>query len=218
MAVPRGLLQGKWPMLGHSSPRVIGLRLVRGCIMIVLALTTSAGAAGRTATTTLDCGANALFVLLRLEGRPVTLAQLEAALPPRRTEGYSMAELADASATLGFRLDGVRFGKGDQVLTRPAIAFFKSAKGGHFAVLRPVGTTGTMVQVIDPPHVSRILDYTVVLSAKSWTGRVLVRRDSWIVRNVVPLLVAVAGCILLVAAFTRGRRTISVQKSATDRA
>ncbi len=184
-------------MLGHSSPRVIGLRLVRGCIMIALALTTSAGAAERTATTTLDCGANALFVLLRLEGRPVTLAQLEAALPPRRTEGYSMAELADASATLGFRLDGVRFGKGDQVLTRPAIAFFKSAKGGHFAVLRPVGTTGTMVQVIDPPHVSRILDYTVVLSAKSWTGRVLIAHDAWVARNKIPLLIASAGCILL---------------------
>jgi ABC-type bacteriocin/lantibiotic exporter with double-glycine peptidase domain len=176
--------------------------------MIVLALTTSGGAAERTATTTLDCGANALFVLLRLEGRPVTLAQLERALPPRRTEGYSMAELAASSAALGFRLDGVRFGKGDQVLTRPVIAFFKSAEGGHFAVLRPVGTTGTMVQVIDPPHVSRIVDYTQVLSAKSWTGRILTARDAWIVRNMIPLLMAVAGWILLVLGLTRGLRTV----------
>jgi ABC-type bacteriocin/lantibiotic exporter with double-glycine peptidase domain len=190
-------------MLGHSKPQGIGLRLVRGFGMMIIALTASGSAAQPAATTTLDCGANVLFVLLHLEGRPVTLDQLERALPPRRTKGYSMAELAAASATLGLRLDGARFDKGDQVLTRPAIAFFKSAKGGHFAVLRPVGTTGTMVQVIDPPRVSRICDYTQVLSAKSWTGRILIVRDAWVLRRKTPLLIALAGCILLVMGLSR---------------
>ena len=83
-----------------------------------------------------------------------------------------MAELAVAARTLGFGLDGVWLDEGDNVLTRPVIAFLKTARGGHFAVLRPVGTTGTMVQVIDPPGVSRIVYYTEVLSATSWTGRI----------------------------------------------
>ncbi len=198
-------------MLDHSSPGWIDLRAVRGCIAIVFALTASGGAAGSTPTITLDCGENALFVLLNMEGRPVDLDELERALPPRRKEGYSMAELAACSAALGLPLDGVRFDKGDGALTRPAIAFFKSAQGGHFAVLRPVGTTGTMVQVIDPSRASQIVDYTQILSAKSWTGRILIARDAWVAQNKIPLLIALAGCILLVAGFARARRAVRVK-------
>jgi hypothetical protein len=95
--------------------------------MAVFALTASAGPFESVAMTNRDCGANAVFVLLHLEGRPVTLAELERALPPRRTDGYSMAELADATGTLGLGLDGVRFGKADKALTRPAIAFLRPA-------------------------------------------------------------------------------------------
>ena len=204
-------------MLGQSNPRRIGLRLVCSCGMLILALTTSGGAAERAATTTLDCGANALFVLFRLEGRPVALTQLERALPPRRTEGHSMAELASAAAALGLPLDGARFGKGDEVLTRPAIAFFKSAEGGHFAVLRPVGTTGTMVQVIDPPHVPRFADYENLFAARSWTGRVLIRRDHWAVRNVLPLILALGACILFGVGLSRGLLTAWTKKSATPK-
>jgi predicted double-glycine peptidase len=196
------------------GPRAIGFRLFRGCVIMVLALSTGGGAAESAATTTLDCGENALFVLLHLEGRPVSLGQLGTVLPPRRQDGYSMAGLAACSAALGLPLDGVRFGKGDGALTRPAIAFFKSAKGGHFAVLRPVGTTGTTVQVIDPARVSRIVDYTQVLSAKSWTGRILTARDPWVIRNMIPLMIAGAGCVLLSAGLSRRLRTPRAKRRA----
>jgi len=156
-----------------------------------------------------DCGVNALFVLFRLERHPVSLDRIISALPPRHQDGYSMRELATAAACLGLELEGVRFGKGDKTLDRPAIAFFKSAKGGHFAVLRPVGTTGTMVQVIDPPRVSRIVDYTQVLSAKSWTGRILIARDAWAARNKIPLLNALAGCVLLVMGLNHRLRMVT---------
>ena len=85
----------------------------------------TAGAAGPEETTNLDCGVNALFILLRLEGRPVTLDRLGSALPPRYPDGYSMAELASAAGSLGLDVEGVRFASGDTVLTRPAIAFLK---------------------------------------------------------------------------------------------
>ncbi|MGC8644430.1 MAG: cysteine peptidase family C39 domain-containing protein, partial [Isosphaeraceae bacterium] len=122
---------------------------------------------------------NALFVLLYLEGRSIPFDRLESALPPHRPDGYSMAELSTAARSLGLPLDGVKLVKGDKPLDRPAIAFFQNARGGHFAVLRPVGTTGTMVQVIDPPHVPLITDYDRILGSKGWTGRILLPSPPW---------------------------------------
>jgi len=198
--------------IGTAAGRVCAW-LVLLCSIATVGPTSSVAAAAPDEETKLDCGVNALFVLLRLEGKPVTLDRLESALPFRQPQGYSMAELAAAGGSLGLRLEGLRLAKGDKGLDRPAIAFLKDAKGGHFAVLRPVGSTGTMVQVIDPPHAPWIGDYDRVLSAEPWTGRVLVRRDAWIVRNMNPLLMALAGCILLVAGLARGWRTLRLQKS-----
>lgn len=125
---------------------------LRAALISILLLTPPprAAAAGPEEATRPDCGVNALFVLLRLEGVPVTLDRLEATLPRRQPDGYSMAELAAAARSLGLSLEGVRFDRGDRPPDRPAIMFLKDGQGGHFAVLRPVGTTGTMVQVIDP--------------------------------------------------------------------
>jgi hypothetical protein len=83
----------------------------------------------------LDCGVNALYLLLRLEGRPATVGQILAALPAHDPRGYSMAELAAASESLGLRLDGLRFAEADPNPGRSAIAFIKDARGGHFTVL-----------------------------------------------------------------------------------
>jgi hypothetical protein len=71
--------------------------------------------------------------------------------------------------------------------------FLKDGKGGHFAVLRPVGTTGTMVQVLDPPNAPWIGDCTQVMSTKAWTGRVLIARDPWPYRHVLAAALASAG-------------------------
>ena len=97
--------------------------------------------------------------------------------------------------------------KGDQGADRPGIVFLKDAKGGHFAVFRPVGTTGTMVQVIDPPSAPWIADYDRVFSSTRWTGRVLVARDPWMFRGAVPLFAGAAGGILLLAALGLTLRT-----------
>jgi Peptidase C39 family len=194
-----------------SVPMLLSYRFL--CSIMLLALFSNASGATSEETMKSDCGVNALFVLFELEGRQVTFDRLERALPARHPDGYSMAELAAASRTLGLRLEGVRFASGDKALNRPAIAFLNDAKGGHFAVLCPVGTTGTMVQVIDSPSAHWIGDYDRVLTARPWTGRILVRRDVWVVRNVIPLLSALAGCMLLVAAFTIWRRTARVQRS-----
>ncbi len=168
-------------------------------VILVLSPAVNAKAAGPEETTKLDCGANALFILLHLEEMPVTYDNLESVLPPRAPEGYSMLELTAAASSLGLCLEGVRFGKGDKALNRPAIVFLQDAKGGHFAVLRPVGTTGTMVQVIDPSRAPWIADYERVFAARSWTSRVLIPLAPWPVRHARHLLFALA-CGTLTAA------------------
>jgi ABC-type bacteriocin/lantibiotic exporter with double-glycine peptidase domain len=174
-------------------------------VFVLLAQALHASAVGPEETTTLDCGVNSLFVLHQLEGRAVTLDHLNSVLPPSRREGYSMAELSAASRSLGLEMEGIQFTKGDKALSRPAIAFLKDARGGHFAVLRPVGTTGKMVQVIDPPHAPWIADYDRVFSARPWTGRLLYPRASWSARYAHPLLLASVCSVLLIAFWPRKR-------------
>lgn len=174
-----------------------GSRLALGLVLALVPATSSQGAETKQETK-LDCGVNALFLLLQFEGRPVTWDRLEAALPARHPDGYSMAELADAATSLGLGLEGVRFVQGDRALDRPAIAFIKDSRGGHFLVLRPVGTTGTMVQVIDPPHVPQIMDYERLFESRAWTGRILLPREPWLARHAVPIVLA-ALCVPLVS-------------------
>ncbi len=182
------------------------LRIWLGIVLLAIP-TMSVWAAEPEETTKFDCGVNALHVLLNLEGRPATVDRLLSALPARHPDGYSMAELAAASKALGLDLDGVRFSRGDKPLTRPAIVFLNDAKGGHFAVLRPVGTTGTMVQVIDPPAVPWIADYDRVVSTKSWTGRILTPREPWALRHARPLLIASVGVVVAAMGFLGWKRT-----------
>lgn len=174
---------------------------------LLLALAPGPSAAQVDETTQLDCGVNALFVLCQLEGRPASLGRVESALPPLQPAGHSMAELISAACKLGLNLEGVQRAKTDRRLDRSAILFSKTPKGGHFAVLRPVGTTGTMVQVIDPPHAPWITDYDRLAMGAPWTGKILIRRDPWVIRNMTPLLMAVAGSILLVMGLSHGLRT-----------
>ncbi len=79
----------------------VGSRLVRlGLILLILHASRVEGA-GPPDTTKLDCGANSLFILLRLEGYPISLDRMDSVLPPRQPQGYSMAELARAARSLG---------------------------------------------------------------------------------------------------------------------
>jgi hypothetical protein len=90
-----------------------------------------------------------------------------------------MAELATASSRLGLPLCGERFTLSDGALDGPAIAYMHNSEGGHFVVLRPVGSAGSMIQVLNPPFTPRILDYEVLLSSNDWTGQLLVPARPW---------------------------------------
>ena len=126
---------------------------------------------------------------------------------PRSRDGYSMAELAEASRVLGLRLDGMQLDRRGARPDRPVIAFFKDAKVGHFAIIRPVGTTGAMCQVLDPPHALRLIDYAEVARMPTWTGRVLAPASPWAIRNAAPLL-AGAGALVVTGAVVGRRRRL----------
>jgi len=164
-------------------------------IWLVLGSALAATATGPVRSYQFDCGVNSLLVLGELEGRPLDVPCLFNALPPRNPAGYSMAELIAASGRVGLPLEGIRLTGEDLSIQEPALFYLEGKPDGHFAVLRPVGVTGKMVQVIDPPFPPRVLDYRQLKAVPGWTGRVLVRREPWYRRSWIPL--SFAGVALL---------------------
>ncbi len=127
-----------------------------------------------------DCGVSSLYILLDLTGRRVELKDLYEALPPRHEDGYSLLELRNASRRCGLDLWGGRLSRDHLPLDRPVIAYYNvpGRQLGHYVVLVPVGTTGTMVEMIDPPYHPRIVDYTAVMPAGS-SLRILYPLEFW---------------------------------------
>lgn len=120
-----------------------------------------------------DCGSNSLFLLLRLQGLDISLDQVKRRLGPLPPGGYSVSELVSASDSLGLELEALEYKHGKPRAEKNLIVYLLGARGGHFAVLNPVGTTGSMVQLIDPPYPPRIVDWERLLTAKEWTGIVI---------------------------------------------
>lgn len=125
-----------------------------------------------------SCGSNALYLLLEIVDHPASIDAIEDALPTLPPHGYTMNDIAHASRALGYPLRGLVIRDSNMPLASPAIAFLQQGDEGHFVVLRPCGNTGTMVQVIDPPKVPKLMDYSRLFASKYWTGKVLVRDHS----------------------------------------
>jgi ABC-type bacteriocin/lantibiotic exporter with double-glycine peptidase domain len=141
-----------------------------------------------------DCGTLALFTWARLHGQTATLSDIEAQLPALPRGGYSLLQLRDAARALGLRANGVALGREPAALDGPALAFLTRGGHGHFIVIRPVGHTGRLVQVIDPTHENRVLDLKTLIASEEWSGAGLVVDErpwtswglSWIVAALVP--------------------------------
>lgn len=119
-----------------------------------------------------DCGVRALFLLHRLEGQPTRLDDLRQALPNPTPDGLSMLRLKEASYAHGLALDGVRIRRADDI-RGPLLVFLKSGSHGHFVVVRPVGHSGRLIQVIDPSDDVDVFEADKVLRSPAWTGLAL---------------------------------------------
>ncbi len=161
------------------------------------------GRAGEDAYHPPDCGAACLYALLLSQDQSVDLETIQRDLSPYGHGNYSMDELRYVAGRHGVELIGTKYGRGDLPLDQPAIAFMRGSANGHFVLLRPVGTTGTMVQVLDPPRAPQIVDYDRLFQSASWTGQILTPRSAfssilgWLKLGLVAVVAAVAGRVLV---------------------
>ncbi len=127
-----------------------------------------------------DCGTLALFTLLQLEGRPTSLRRLESILPAPNPRGYSMKELQDAARARGLNLVGALLKKDSKAIDRPMIMYLKQGEHGHFIVVRPVGPSGSLVQILDPNLRPDVIDKSDLFAAREWSGLTLMpSRPNW---------------------------------------
>lgn len=153
--------------------------------------------------TEFECGTISLYTLLRLEGRPLTLSIVENALPPPPAVGYSLADLRAASSKLGLPLIGVKVPL-DFYPKRPVLVFLSTPEHGHFVVIRPVGRTKKLIQVLDSRHDPDVLDADDFFRTPGWTGMALVPSRSSSTPN---LMVGMSGLIIGVMVICGGIRS-----------
>lgn len=159
-----------------------------------------------------DCGGASLYLLLKLEGQPISFSALTDQLPTRPPEGYSMKQLRDAAGRFGLRLKGLSLRRDPPFPRSTALAFVNRESHGHFLVVRPVGHTGQMVQVFDGLGGPVVMDWTNLRKSSEWTGIVLIPdRPSWWIR--IPQAIALAGLITITLMYFRARRRRSVVKA-----
>ena len=192
------------------TPRSTRLTLLLVTVVAGIAAGRIAGGAGEriVADPAIDRGPAALLALGAVEGREIDFNKLAARLPYRR-EGYSMKELRDVARSFGLKLAGEYVGKHAGLIDRPMLAFIKDkdAKIEHFLVVRPVGHTGSLVQLIDSNGPPRVIEKSELVASSQWTGIVLVpARTNWAVVGGSGLLAGsgLLGLSLLIA--RRGRR------------
>lgn len=163
-----------------------------------------------------DCGTIALHSLLVLEGSQTPINQLRVRLSATTHGGLSMADLRDAAWTFGLDLTGVRLPPSGDALDRPAIVFLRGRDHGHFLVVRPVGHSGKLIQVIDSTGGPLVMDAVDLYASEQWTGLALVlSRPNWPLRLAVGAMVVFGSTFLVVLVVSRCC-TIDVNPAAGD--
>lgn len=120
-----------------------------------------------------SCGTKSLYLLFKSTDNNIEFEKLKSFLPSPGTAGYSMAELRDAAKAGGLSLVGIRLRDRLTHLDRPALVRLNRGVHGHFVLIRPVGHTGSLVQVIDAGHSTEVIDFAELQSRPEWTGLAL---------------------------------------------
>jgi ABC-type bacteriocin/lantibiotic exporter with double-glycine peptidase domain len=153
-----------------------------------------------------DCGTIALHTLLALEGRATHIDTLRTRLPAPSPRGYSMAELRDAAHSFGLALTGVKLSGSGGAPDRPALVFLKRDDHGHFLVVRPVGHSGKLIQIIDSTGDPIVLDAVDLYASPQWTGLALMPlRPNWPLRVAFTMLMIFSSAFLVLLIASRNR-------------
>ncbi len=144
-----------------------------------------------------DCGTIALFNLLRFIGQDATLDEVKSTLEAHPPGGFSLEELREGARRLGAELVGVRMDQVDGAPDRPILAYVDRDGHGHFLVVRPVGHTGKLLQVLDGVQPPEVMDASTLQAMPSWTGLSLAPvRSDWL--SSANLALTLAAALLLV--------------------
>lgn len=155
---------------------------------------------------TYDCGVMSLYHLLRLEGRPTDLETIERHLPSSKAGQYSLKELRDAARACGLTLNGVRLPASGRPPSGPALVHLDRKPGGHFLLIRPVGHTGRLVQLLDSTRPPYVQDAETLYASPEWTGIALVPSRPNQPARIAGFMCALLGLALVVVS-VRGRRS-----------
>lgn len=124
-----------------------------------------------------DCGLLALYSFLRSEGLSADLSELEGRLPGSTPHGRSLHDLIVAAEGLGLDLKAVRTSGPPDLPRRTCLAYLRRGEHGHYVILRPVGHSGRLLQVLDGPLPPTVVDAADYCRSDGWTGIVLLRAE-----------------------------------------
>jgi hypothetical protein len=115
------------------------------------------------------------------------------------------ASRREAARGWGLPLRGVRLDLASERLRSPALVHLAEPVHGHFVVIRPVGRSGTLVQVLDPNRAPYVMERSELVKLPGWTGLALVpeRPVEW--TRVAGVALLVAGLGLAAWGWRRGR-------------
>lgn len=150
-----------------------------------------------------DCGSMALYNLLNLTGHQTSIEEVLAALPQAGGDGRSLLELKQTASRLGLEIEGRLIEDRRIAPTAPWIAFIDKQEHGHFLVVRPIGHTGRLIQILDGLAPPAVLDAADFFSGPEWTGMVLIPKSrGWSGWMIFASVSAAAG-MLVVSRFIR---------------
>ena len=75
------------------------------------------------------------------------------------------------------------------------LVFLNQGEHGHFLVLRPVGHSDQLVQVVDSVNPPMVMNKSTLLATKSWTGLALISDKS---THSMKLVMQVTGATLMI--------------------
>jgi hypothetical protein len=163
-----------------------------------------------------SCGVQCLMLLDGM--RRISSGRGEASLLSESiadaTRPLSMWELITMGKSLGIELVGVDLQNG-RGLDRPTICYLKQGQHGHFVVIRPVGRSGTLVQVLDPNLAPYVMERSELVKLPGWTGLALVpeRLVGWWRVAGVALLVGGVGLMVVARLRSKGYLACIVRRS-----
>jgi hypothetical protein len=106
-------------------------------------------------------------------------------------------------------LTGIRILPKTEVIDRPLLVLLRSDSRGHFVLVRPVGASRRMVQVVDSNREPFITDSARLFAAGDWTGLALAPDRTSPQRFAIGLVLFVASFFFLACSVSPVRSRLS---------